>query len=133
MDKSKNPLISVIIPVKNNPVGITLLLESLKKQTLSKNQFEIIVVDNGSTDHTREVIEQFSVKLFTKKTPGSYSARNLGIKKAKGRYVVFTDSDCITSPKWLESGVKVLSLRDTSIVAGHVKFIFRKLFLTPIT
>ena len=120
------PTITVIIPVKNNPAGIALLLESLENQTLSKDQLEIIVINNGSTDHTKEIVKQFPVKLYIEKRPGSYAARNLGIKKAKGRYIAFIDSDCLATPKWLENGIKALSIKSVSAIAGQIKFIFKR-------
>lgn len=119
--------LTVIVPVKNNPVGIALLLESLKKQSLSKEEFEVIVIDNGSTDHTREIIKHFPVKLCIEKKLGSYASRNLGIKKAKGNYLAFIDSDCIASPKWLEMGVNAISNKKVSLVAGRIQFLFKEL------
>ena len=118
-------LISVVIPVKNNPVGIALLLESLKKQTLPNNPFEIIVVDNGSTDHTAKVVKQLKAKLFSCTKPGSYAARNLGVKKAKGKYIAFTDSDCIATHNWLAQGLRDIKQNSSGILAGKISFLFQ--------
>jgi glycosyltransferase involved in cell wall biosynthesis len=93
----KNPTVSVIIPTYNRENLIVRAIYSVLKQTYQ--DFEIIVVDDGSTDHTEDVIRQLQNKekriiyIKNKKNKGAATARNTGISEAKGKYVAFQDSD----------------------------------------
>jgi len=84
------PLVSVIVPTKNNEVTIRQCLESIKAQTYHK--IEVIVVDNYSADKTREIAESFGFKLFLK-GPERNPQRNFGAQQASGKYLLFIDSD----------------------------------------
>jgi hypothetical protein len=96
------PLFSVVIPAYNCVDWIAAALESVFSQTF-KN-FEAIVVDDGSTDGTREVLERYAnhLRLIRQKNRGPGAARNRGIREASGRYVAFLDSDDIWFPWTLE-------------------------------
>ena len=100
---------SVIVPTFNRLGEIRELLASLEKQHLSKDKFEIIIVDDGSTDATEEyvleMIEKKSLKLsfYKQDHKGPGPARNTGMEKATGEYYVFVDSDCIADPNWLKA------------------------------
>lgn len=88
----RSPLISVIIPVRNEQGSIHSCLSSLELQTYAN--LEIVVVDDGSTDKTIEIIANFpKVKLYKQKHLGAGVARNLGAGKAKGEILVFVDAD----------------------------------------
>lgn len=94
--KEVSPLISVIVPVYNVKEYVRKCLKSIVSQTY-KN-IEVLVVDDGSTDGSGEICDEFSlsdsrVKVFHKKNGGLSSARNAGLKKAKGEFVCFVDSD----------------------------------------
>ena len=117
-------LISVIIPVWNDKDKICKCIQALESQSLSRASYEIIAVDNGSTDGTYEYLEsKNTIRLAQEKQPGSYAARNKGINLAKGKFLAFTDSDCIPSFNWLEELVKTIESDQTiGIVAGHVEF-----------
>jgi glycosyltransferase involved in cell wall biosynthesis len=122
---------SVIIPVYNDCERIGLCLDGLLKQTYTRHQFEIITVDNGSTDKTLSVIQQYRDKYpvlircaVQDQIQGSYATRNKGIEEAKGEILAFTDSDCIPDPYWLEMGVKAVKKEDVSCGAGHIDFFF---------
>jgi len=103
------PLISIIIAVKNGEKTIRKCLNSIF--ALNYQNFEVIIVNDGSTDTTREVIGSFKIRKYGNKeaglniidTPGlgPSEARNLGVKQAKGEYVAFTDGDCIVNHSWL--------------------------------
>ena len=84
------PLVSVIVPTKNNEVTIRQCLESIKAQTYHK--IEVIVVDNYSTDKTREIAECFGFR-FLLKGPERNPQRNFGAHQASGKYLLFIDSD----------------------------------------
>jgi glycosyltransferase involved in cell wall biosynthesis len=93
---------SVIIPVYNRPQEIEELLESLSKQSV-KN-FEVIIVEDGSTLPCREVVERFAGELpityHAKPNTGRSDSRNMGMQLAKGDYFIFFDSDCIIPPDY---------------------------------
>jgi glycosyltransferase involved in cell wall biosynthesis len=95
--KEANPIkISVILPTYNRKTELEKLLYSLNKQTLPSSQFEIIVVDDGSTDGTEEWLlknmDHFNVKIsfYHQTRGGPGAARNLGMKKAAGDIFAFT-------------------------------------------
>jgi len=102
------PTVSIIIPVYNDPEGIKDTLNSLVSQNYPKEKYEIIVVDNNSTDNTTEVIKGFVrenptlVKLLVEnRIQGSYAARNKGIKSAMGEIIAFVDADMWMDKEWL--------------------------------
>jgi glycosyltransferase involved in cell wall biosynthesis len=119
---SATPLVSVIVPVWNRPEDIRQCLASLTQQTLSKSDYEIIVVDNGSSDETPDVARAFEgVTVLTESRPGSYAARNLGLSVARGRHVAFIDSDCTADPHWLEAALRAAQVQpEAGVIAGHI-------------
>ncbi|MCC0176457.1 glycosyltransferase family 2 protein [Waterburya agarophytonicola K14] len=123
MDK----FVSVIIPVLNNIEGLCQTLSALDKQTYPSQLYEVIVVDNGSSQDLKSAIAQFDrARLSYEECPGSYIARNQGISIAKGEILAFTDSDCIPEPDWLANGVKCLSSVDNcGLVAGKINFFYQ--------
>ena len=101
----KNTKISVIVPVYNREKFIGRCLRSLLSQSMGLNNFEILLVDDGSTDATNKIYESFSDEIRIikhKKNLGLPSALNTGIKKAKGRYVVRVDSDDYVNSEFLQ-------------------------------
>lgn len=100
-----NQFISIIIPVKNGEKTIKKCLDSLKN--LNYTNYEIIVIDDNSSDKTQEILGLYE-GIQTMKTSGvgPASCRNLGIKQAKGDYLAFTDADCIVHPDWLKELLK---------------------------
>ena len=87
---NNNPLVSVVVPTKNSTSTIEACLDSIKNQVY-KN-IEIIVVDNNSSDNTKEIAKKFTIKVFNK-GPERSAQRNFGALKAKGDYLLFIDSD----------------------------------------
>lgn len=99
------PFFSIVIPAYNTAKMLPACLESLISQT--ETDFEIIIVDDGSTDNTREIIEHYAViedriTLLHQPNSGVSSARNLGLSLAKGKYILFVDSDDELETKALE-------------------------------
>lgn len=108
MDRETNaPLVSVILPVYNSEKYIENTLISIFNQTYTN--FEIIVIDDGSNDNSRQVIEQYldKVNYYFQLNAGVSSARNNGIKHANGELIAFIDSDDMWHPKKLEYQVNV--------------------------
>ncbi|MDQ7772371.1 MAG: glycosyltransferase [Elusimicrobiales bacterium] len=100
------PEVSVVIPVYNGAGTIGLTLDALLAQTQAG--LEIIVVDDGSTDSTPAVAGRFGVKYLRQENRGAAAARNLGWRAASGRYVLFTDSDCVPDRDWARALVRLL-------------------------
>ena len=100
----ENPLISIIIPVKNGSKTIEACLEGIFTQTL-KDVLEVIIIDSGSNDNTLEIIKNFPIRFYQIK-PEDFNhgiTRNYGISKAKGKFVVLTVQDASPSSNdWLE-------------------------------
>jgi glycosyltransferase involved in cell wall biosynthesis len=120
------PFVSVIIPIYNDADRLVGCLEALAAQTYPRSRFEVIVVDNGSTDHIQSVAARFPwVRLLSESKPGSYAARNTGLASAVGEIVAFTDADCLPAPTWLASGVQVLSSsKGVGLVGGAIRVTF---------
>lgn len=108
--KNTNPAttISVIIPARNEEANIEALLQSLREQNYPQHLFEVIVVDDHSTDNTAEIVQQYStVKLLQLKEEdiNSYKKKAVetGIASASGTLIVCTDADCVAPPGWLSA------------------------------
>lgn len=99
-----NKKISIIVPVFNAEKHIRVCIESLINQNYPKNCYEIILVDNGSTDGTKDIMDIYKdkIKIFYEQKRGSYAARNTGMRNADGDIIAFTDSDCTASKDWLK-------------------------------
>jgi glycosyltransferase involved in cell wall biosynthesis len=115
------PAVSVIIPAYNAEKSIIQNLSALAEQKCAFG-FEIIVVDDGSTDRTRDLVEEFNensgssvgVRLVKASHRGPAAARNIGVKEARSDTVLFIDADCIVQEEWLSSMVEQL-FADASI------------------
>ena len=98
---------SIVIPTFNGGSRIGNCLDSLVKQTAGRD-VEILVVDDGSTDNTADVVRGYSsVRLITQANAGPAAARNHGAMEAQGSILLFTDDDCLPMPDWLEAMVKL--------------------------
>lgn len=117
-------LFSVIVPTFNRAGEIKELLDSLSTQTIPHSEFEIIIVDDGSTDNTKEVIESIksesdlNIKTLYQNHKGPGEARNLGMENAKGKYFIFIDSDCIADNNWLAAYKKEVEEKDVAGFGG---------------
>jgi len=102
--------VSVVIPTYNKRDFLALTLASFSHQTHPPDNYEIIVVDDGSGDGTQELIEAItlpcSLKYYKQENKGQATARNLGIMKADGEIIIFNDADVIPAPDFIESHVK---------------------------
>jgi len=95
-------MISVVVPAYNEGQNIAACLESLERQTIPRDQYEIIVVDGGSKDGTREIAARYADLVFIQTSRKVGGARNDGAMKAEGEIIATTDADCIIPPDWLE-------------------------------
>ncbi len=121
------PFASVIIPVYNDVKGLSRCLSALDAQTYPEDRYEVIAVDNNSTEPIEPVLDQCDqARGAFERTQGSYAARNRGLEVARGEVVAFTDADCMPEPDWIENGVRVLrQMGGRGVVGGKVEFCFQ--------
>lgn len=103
--KKTQPELSVIIPTYNRSEHFQRCLESLEKQTLDKSIFDVVVVDDGSTDNTANWLKNYKGSLnlycFVQENSGAAAARNLGIQHARGKIILFIGDDIYPNPRFL--------------------------------
>jgi len=98
---NQGPAFSVIIPVYRDWYRLAACLDALAGQTLGQDEFEIIIADNEPGHEFTIPPIPCNAKIVVAGEPGSYNARNAAIAVARGRYLAFTDSDCVPDPNWL--------------------------------
>ncbi|MDD1705818.1 MAG: glycosyltransferase [Methanoregulaceae archaeon] len=108
-------MISVIVPAYNEEQNIGKCLESLSRQTIPRDLYEIIVVDGGSRDRTREIAAEYADLVFIQTSRKVGGARNDGAQKAQGDIIATTDADCIIPPDWLSVTMAAFD-RDPEVV-----------------
>jgi glycosyltransferase involved in cell wall biosynthesis len=119
---NKQPLVSVIMPAFNAGKFIADAIASITSQTYSN--WELIVVDDGSTDNTKQIIRSFSKSnkkikpIFLRKNHGESAAANIGFSKTKGKYIARIDADDIAHPKRLEKQIEFLEKHTDYILVG---------------
>jgi GT2 family glycosyltransferase len=112
------PEVSVVIPARDAEDSLPRMLSSLSRQTLARDRFEVVVVENGSRDRTAEVAERAGARVLREHVGNRSRARNAGVGAASADLVAFTDADCVAAPGWLES---LLECRGRApLVAGQV-------------
>jgi glycosyltransferase involved in cell wall biosynthesis len=116
-------MISVVIPTYNRAKYLKKALDSLIKQGVVDNNFEVVVIDDGSRDGTKKISEQYIKKLNLKYIHSDHGgvslARNRGIKESSGDVIVFFDDDAIASVDWIESIEKIM--KKESVITGSVE------------
>jgi cellulose synthase/poly-beta-1,6-N-acetylglucosamine synthase-like glycosyltransferase len=125
---NENRFLSVIVPARNEEKNIGTLLNALSEQTFPKSFFEIIVVDDFSTDKTVDAVKKFpcnNVVLIQPDVSSKFSSKKkaieAGIKKAKGELIITTDADCIPTNQWLETIHRFYVKNDAAFIAAPVK------------
>lgn len=96
------PVFSVIVPAYNAQDTLDSCLTALAAQSVARERYEIIVVDDGSTDGTVDIVRQHGVRLICQQNAGPAAARNRGAQAAQGDILLFTDVDCAPVPDWIE-------------------------------
>ena len=122
------PSLSIIIPVYNDPSGLEETLNCLVKQNFPKEQYEVIVVDNGSKDNTSEIGKKYAhlfpdtiVFVIENSVKGSYAARNRGIKVARGELLIFIDANITFDRDYIEKVNNKLKNSDIDYLGCNVK------------
>ena len=113
--------VSIVIPAYNEGTNILACVNSLKGQDFPKGDYEIIVVDNNSTDNTLELIKKLSVIYTVEYKKGPAAAKNAGISMAKGNIIAFIDGDCIATKNWLKNIVSGFENSAVGCVAGGIR------------
>jgi glycosyltransferase involved in cell wall biosynthesis len=119
LNMTEAPAISVIIPVFNRGYCLADTLRSVCAQTFT--DFEVVVVDDGSTDDSAAVARSFGerVRVLTQKNSGVSAARNAGLRAARGRFIAFQDSDDLWHPRKLEWQIAVLQKQNADWCAAQ--------------
>ena len=113
------PNISIVIPVYNDAKNLERLLSSLKKQT--SKDFEIIVIDDCSTDVAYDIAKKYASKFIKNKSnKGPAFSRNIGIKNSSGKIIAFTDSDCEAAIDWIDNLRRLFLDKNISVMMGKV-------------
>ncbi|WP_066355841.1 glycosyltransferase family 2 protein [Aliarcobacter skirrowii] len=115
--------LSVIIPTKNRAVLLGKALESILTQSLSQNEFEVIIVDNGSIDNTKEIFLEYKPKIknisyFYEKEPGLHVGRHKGMKEARSDILVYLDDDVELFPQHLKNVLESFKDNEVVLVGG---------------
>jgi glycosyltransferase involved in cell wall biosynthesis len=129
--------VSVIIPTYNKKERLKLALTSFINQTYPRDKFEVVLIDDGSTDGTESMVRSlnlpFKINYIRQPNQGRSKARNLGIAYAKGKIIIFTDDDLILSPEFIEEHVRHHKKRSKLVVHGTIYTMsFLKFFKDPI-
>src|SRR5579862_3911796 len=122
--EAMRPKLSVVIPTFQLRDRIKVTLRSLETQTLDRDQFELIFVDDGSQDGTAEILESWKPPLFRRVlrnecNRGPSVSRNRGWREAQGEVIVFLDGDMILHPCLLETYHQIFSAQEVDVVSGE--------------
>jgi len=121
--RSTTVSISVIIPALNEERMIGRCLESLAQLDFARERFEVIVVDNGSTDRTLEIAESFQdrlqVRVLQKKGVRISGLRNFGARESRGAVLAFLDADCLAPRDWLQRIETLAPANDAGVLGAH--------------
>jgi len=115
--------VSVIIPVRDDALRLKTCLQALADQDYPDGRFEVLVIDNGSSDDPAGVAARFPQARFLREPrPAADRARNTGLRAARGPVLAFTDSDCIPRADWIRRGVESLARwTPPGLVAGRIE------------
>jgi cellulose synthase/poly-beta-1,6-N-acetylglucosamine synthase-like glycosyltransferase len=116
------PTVSIVIPVYNGIRTIRYCLDAIMQVDYPRSRYEVIVVDNNSSDGTPEVVRQYPVRLaYETILQGPHAASNTGLRLAQGEIVVFTDSDCVPEKEWLRRIVAPFADPEVVAVGGQIE------------
>ena len=102
----KNKKVSIIIPAYNEEKYLPACLESISNLIYPEDNIEVIMIDNGSVDRTRDIAESYGVKVLFNDSKNISGLRNLGVRESTGDIIAFIDADCAVSREWLKNAAK---------------------------
>ncbi|QDT17757.1 glycosyltransferase family 2 protein [Alienimonas californiensis] len=120
------PSVTVVVCTRNRAEGLRRALESLTKLDVAGLRVDVLVVDNGSTDHTAGVVEEVAatssipVARVFEPTPGVANARQRGVTETRGDWIAFFDDDQLAEPDWLHNLFALAAAKDAKFVGGRV-------------
>jgi GT2 family glycosyltransferase len=118
-----SPFFSVIIPTYERPAQLARCLRALACQDYPLERFEIVVVDDGSADSPRQILDQFreslDLELLEQRNTGPAGARNFGATRARGEFLAFTDDDCEPDANWLRALASAFARSPDRIIGGR--------------
>lgn len=123
MDNFSDPILSIVIPARNEEHHIGRCLDSLLSMEIEKGELEIIVVDNGSTDSTVEIARDRGIRVLHVPEAQVSKLRNIGAAGTRGEFLGFVDADCIVDSRWAVNALAVLREEDPSIGAVGAPYI----------
>jgi glycosyltransferase involved in cell wall biosynthesis len=112
---------SIVIPALNESEYIEQCLKSLNNQSYPRDRYEIIIVDNGSTDNTVEIAKKYADAVFVKNDGNVGAVRNYGAKKSSGEILICTDADCLVNYDWISTGTQLLVDHPNYAFGGGLK------------
>lgn len=117
--------LSIVIPTKNRADLLRRALESIERQPADQNAFEVIVIDNGSTDETKDVVKKYQGKIkncryFYDARPGLHVGRNRGLLESRGEVIGYLDDDVILFPNWINTVLEAFEDKSIMYVGGSV-------------
>lgn len=123
-DEQDEKKISVIIPTLNRADSLKKTLESVNEQDFPKEWFEVIVIDNGSTDHTESICREYhnkagNLRYIFDARPGLHIGRNRGFLESKSDILVYADDDIIAFPTWLSAIYRGFQDKETVLIGGN--------------
>jgi len=119
---TEQPVVSVVVIAWNEETNILRCVASLSKM-VTQIPFEIIVVNNNSTDKTQQTLDHLHVRSFIEVTQGAGPARQKGQEKALGKYILTADADCLYPECWVDEMMRVLQKDGVVCVYGRYSFI----------
>jgi glycosyltransferase involved in cell wall biosynthesis len=114
------PFVSVIVPARNSERTIGECVSSVLRADYPPERREVIVVDNGSSDRTAEIVRSYPVRYLSEPQRGPSAARNTGIESSAGEILAFVDSDCVATTGWLRALVREFDDAQVAAVAGEI-------------
>ena len=123
--KPDEPMISVVVCTFNRADLLSGCLDSLVEQTIATTTYEVIVVNNNSTDDTQAIAENYArrfdnISVVLEKQPGASKARNRGVQESGGQYLAFIDDDAKAEPDWLEKMISAIDTANPDICGGSI-------------
>jgi len=119
---SKNPRVTIIIPAWNEEVNVVKCLYTLSKN-VTTYPFDIIIINNNSTDRTQQTLDRLHVKSLMERKQGAGPARQTGQENALGQYILLADADCFYPVNWIQKMMNKLTRKGVVCVYGRYSFL----------
>jgi len=116
----ERPFVSIILPVYNEEQYLEQCLKKLSELSYPRDHYEVIVVDNGSTDSSMEIAQRYADQCLLIVDVNVGAVRNFGVKHASGSILTFLDSDCLVPSDWLDSGTERILNNPNHVYGGNL-------------